>query len=127
MKHSLIICLLFFCIHNKSTAQTNIVGENRDLHGCLPSAGYQWSELFKECIRPFELKLQLSNKSHSYNCGVLFSKDKKKVELFCKEGVFMLNRIKNKNDFYLSKNGWGFEKNKNRWMVKSKTKEILYQ
>ncbi|MHA8051348.1 hypothetical protein V7S79_09525 [Aquirufa sp. ROCK-SH2] len=127
MKAYFILCLLFLGTHSKSFAQSTIVGGNQDKHGCLPSAGYQWSELNKDCIRPFELKLQLSNKSHSYNCGVLFSKDKKKVELFCKEGVFMLKRIKNKNDFYLSKNGWVFEKNKNRWMVKSKTKQILYQ
>merc|ERR1711865_1125458 len=30
------------------------VGCDRDEYGCIPSAGYSWCELKKECIKPWE-------------------------------------------------------------------------
>jgi len=33
---------------------TPILGGDRDAHGCIPSAGYQWCEDMQRCIRPFE-------------------------------------------------------------------------
>lgn len=29
-------------------------GSDRDAHGCIPSAGYTWSEIKKECVRIWE-------------------------------------------------------------------------
>ena len=34
-----------------------IVGGDRDEHGCIPSAGYQWCEKLGECVRPWELEI----------------------------------------------------------------------
>lgn len=34
----------------------NVVGGDRDVHGCIPSAGYQWCEKLGECVRPWELE-----------------------------------------------------------------------
>ncbi len=34
------------------------VGGDRDAHGCIPSAGYQWCEALAECQRPWELAQQ---------------------------------------------------------------------
>ncbi len=31
------------------------VGADRDLHGCIASAGYQWCEKIQQCERPWEL------------------------------------------------------------------------
>lgn len=31
------------------------VGADRDAHGCVPSAGYQWCERTARCERPWEL------------------------------------------------------------------------
>jgi hypothetical protein len=31
-----------------------IVGGDRDVHGCIGSAGYVWSTPLKKCIRPWE-------------------------------------------------------------------------
>ena len=31
-----------------------IVGNDRDDHGCIPSAGYVWCEKKQKCIRPWE-------------------------------------------------------------------------
>ncbi|KAB8197019.1 hypothetical protein FKV24_003880 [Lysobacter maris] len=32
-----------------------MVGGDRDAHGCIGSAGYQWCESRNECVRPWEL------------------------------------------------------------------------
>jgi len=34
------------------------VGGDRDAHGCIPSAGYQWCARTKKCERPWELEKQ---------------------------------------------------------------------
>ncbi|TFZ44299.1 hypothetical protein E5C33_15035 [Stenotrophomonas maltophilia] len=34
---------------------TPIVGGDRDAHGCIGSAGYQWCEHSQRCERPWEL------------------------------------------------------------------------
>ena len=31
------------------------VGADRDQHGCIGSAGYQWCNRQQECVRPWEL------------------------------------------------------------------------
>jgi len=36
------------------STDTNLIGDDRDEHGCIPSAGYSWSEEKQECIRPWE-------------------------------------------------------------------------
>ncbi len=39
--------------YQDSTA--NLVGADKDEHGCIGSAGYQWCSNLKQCIRPWEL------------------------------------------------------------------------
>jgi hypothetical protein len=29
-------------------------GSDRDDHGCIPSAGYEWCEPLQKCLRPWE-------------------------------------------------------------------------
>ncbi|MCG8392526.1 MAG: hypothetical protein MI745_05535 [Pseudomonadales bacterium] len=36
-------------------AAPQATGADRDEHGCLPSAGYQWCEETGQCERPWEL------------------------------------------------------------------------
>ena len=31
------------------------IGGDRDVHNCLPAAGYTWCEREKQCVRPWEL------------------------------------------------------------------------
>ena len=38
----------------------NIVGGDRDKHGCIGSAGYQWSEVQQDCIRVFEKGIRMT-------------------------------------------------------------------
>lgn len=88
------IAMLFF----SCTAQQPMkVGNDKDAFGCITSAGYQWSEIKQDCIRPFELPLQLYNNDHTFSAGILFSSNMDKAEVFCKEGrLFMINDTINK-------------------------------
>ena len=41
--------------HDSNTEQPGMTGADRDEHGCIGSAGYQWCERTKQCERPWEL------------------------------------------------------------------------
>ena len=81
------ISLLFFSC---SAQQPLKVGNDKDAFGCIPSAGYQWSELKQDCVRPFELPMQLYNNDHTFSAGILFSSNLEKAEVFCKEGRLLM-------------------------------------
>jgi hypothetical protein len=82
------------------SVKNNIVGNDRDKHGCIASAGYQYSELKKDCVRPFEITLQLFNETRTNVTSVIFSEDSVKAEVFSPEGHWILNKI---NDFKYQK------------------------
>lgn len=42
-------------IANATSTATPVVGGDRDAHGCIGSAGYQWCEHSQRCERPWEL------------------------------------------------------------------------
>ena len=42
--------------HDSNTEQPGMTGSDRDEHGCIGSAGYQWCEKLGECARPWELE-----------------------------------------------------------------------
>lgn len=44
---------------SEDSMEESIVGNDRDEHGCISSAGYQWSILKNECIRVFESGIRL--------------------------------------------------------------------
>jgi hypothetical protein len=56
----LTICLITFlsgCDSNQDSGneQPGMTGSDRDEHGCIGSAGYQWCERTRQCERPWEL------------------------------------------------------------------------
>jgi hypothetical protein len=69
-----------------------IAGADNDEHGCKASAGYQWSELKQECIRPFELSLRILSRDKTSQTGVLFSADSSQSEIFSLDGHFVLEK-----------------------------------
>lgn len=78
-------------ISNKNSVdQSNsvhMVGIDKDLHGCKGSAGYTWSTINNECIRPWENTLQLFPINHEdssviITASVMFSTDSSKAEIF---------------------------------------------
>lgn len=38
-----------------------VLGTVKDEHGCVSTAGYKWSQLTRECIRPFEIGYRLNS------------------------------------------------------------------
>lgn len=62
-----------------------LIGNSKDAHGCALSAGYQWSELLKDCIRPFEIGVKLSSQTEenaTFAAFLVFNTDSSKVEVF---------------------------------------------
>jgi len=97
MKKFSIVVLLFMAdcqnssIRNdkQESSVTSIVGADKDVHGCIGSAGYTWSVVKDSCIRPFETGARFI----SYDAGtgvedsakaafVVLSKDQLKAEAF---------------------------------------------
>ena len=63
----------------------NLVGGDRDDHGCIGSAGYKWSELLKDCIRPFEKGIKLGTAADSESTSatyLVFNSDSSRIEAF---------------------------------------------
>lgn len=90
---------------------------------CAPEQGYCYSQIFEDCIRPFEIGFRLTPvgnvtqeqieeendiEQNGISCFVVVSPDKSKVEIYLpnhKKGI-LLN--KEQEDFY-SKGDWTFE------------------
>ncbi|MFY8021230.1 MAG: DUF3828 domain-containing protein [Bacteroidia bacterium] len=93
------------------------VGADKDEHGCIGSAGYVWSELKQNCIRSFELPIQLLNPEQTMSAGLLFSDDLSKAELFLPDGKISLIKIdSNKYKFLVDRKTVGvLNRNKDKW------------
>lgn len=53
-----IVLALIAIVAMSGKKQQPMVGNDRDLHGCIGSAGYTWSEEKQACIRPWEQTAQ---------------------------------------------------------------------
>lgn len=99
MKHCLAACLtllLVACSANEGEVLPGeIVGADRDNHGCIPSAGYQWSQLRNECIRLWEAGTELTHQGSgdsNYSAFALTQDDKAEVFLPETDKSIMLSR-----------------------------------
>lgn len=83
--------LLAFTSCNKKTAPQSgevMTGGDRDEHGCIGSAGYTWSELKQECIRIWEVGLEMQNSQdpESSTVAYLITKEgSENVEIYLPE------------------------------------------
>lgn len=68
---------------NKSTTTTPIVGGDRDVHGCIGSAGYSWCEVKNKCLRVWEEKCEATTTSQ-FRC----KNDNDCKEISCVGGGF---------------------------------------
>ncbi|HET6226264.1 MAG TPA: hypothetical protein VFF27_08300 [Bacteroidia bacterium] len=85
MNQKLSIITILICLTFK-TMMAQMVGGDKDKHGCRASAGYTFSVIKKECIRVFEQQVILNEvnpaDSSTSISAVIFSDDKKKAEIF---------------------------------------------
>ena len=47
----------------------NVVGGDRDAHGCIGSAGYTWCEAKQKCLRPWEEPCEVNTTAGWINCN----------------------------------------------------------
>lgn len=69
-------------------SRTQIVGNDRDTHGCIGSAGYTWSDVRQSCIRIFEEGVPLkdmNNPEASLVAYAVFSASNDSVEVYLPE------------------------------------------
>ncbi|ULH01928.1 hypothetical protein MF133_17465 [Aeromonas caviae] len=71
-----------------TTPREPLVGADRDEHGCIGSAGYQWSALAGKCVRLFEqgIRLNPADAGQTVSAFVLFNADQSQAELTLPEG-----------------------------------------
>ena len=62
------LILLASC-RSLNTSETKLVGSDRDSHGCIGSAGYQWCDHQKQCVRSWELAAEkgLANSPEAFD------------------------------------------------------------
>lgn len=65
------------------------IGGGKDQHGCLIAAGYTWSKIKEDCIRPWEstITMNITDTSTNFETAafVLVDSTKQKAELFLNE------------------------------------------
>jgi len=49
-----IILLVIVILFIKGRRKENLLGGDRDVHGCIGSAGYSWCEIKNKCLRIWE-------------------------------------------------------------------------
>lgn len=88
------IFALFACQMNTENEEGTIdslsyLGMDLDEYGCKTSAGYTWSKLQEQCVRPWENKIQLnvldSIGTYQSAAYVTIDSTKKAAEIFLKE------------------------------------------
>ena len=84
----------------KVEEQEELVGADRDQHGCITSAGFSWSELQQTCVQLWEAGVRLDPVEEKegdvvISAFVLFNKDEPKAEKIIlpnKEGSVILDK-----------------------------------
>lgn len=105
------------------------VGNEKDKNGCLISAGYTWSKLKEDCIRPWEgtITLNITDTSANYETAafVLIDSIRHKAELFLKEEKESIILDKRASDLYTS-DEYKITQQDHCWSV-IHNKQTLYQ
>lgn len=89
-----LLTLLMVCSCTRST-YNQLVGNGRDEHGCLTSAGYQWSYAMNDCVRPWEIGERFE--SQNKTLFLVFSEDSVYAEIFAPQQKILCKRKKDKN------------------------------
>lgn len=110
--------VLLICDTTKVSAQTvtimskeQLVGGDRDKHGCIGSAGYTWSNIQNKCVRIFEVGIRLNPSQLEPNQAVisafiLFNKNQRKAELFIsnQKSIILSRKTTRDHSFWANKN-----------------------
>ena len=139
---ALILCtgLLFSCGQQKAKQESlaeneanEMVGNDKDEHGCIASAGYTWSEVQQNCIRLFESGIRLEATDGKSSAYIVFSPDSLKAELFFSNGT--PNEILDRRSLPAGGYAWNIEDDDTKnirledgiWTISQRQKEIYRQ
>ena len=85
--------------NQKVEEKEELVGADRDEHGCITSAGFSWSELQQTCVQLWEAGVRLDpievkEGDAVISAFILFNKDESKAEIVLpkKEGSVILDK-----------------------------------
>lgn len=118
----------------EKTEKTTRVGNDKDDHGCIASAGYTWCEVQKDCIRLWEKGVRMNAVGDAgKTLFLVFSPDSTQVELFFSEEDTP-NEILDRRNLPAGGYAWNVEDDdtKNvrlengKWTV-SQRAELIYQ
>lgn len=91
MKKIILLSTMFLGSFVFAQKSTPVLGGDRDVHGCIGSAGYTYSQLRNNCIQTFNQKIKLkevnSDKSYTSMTAVIFNKSMTKAEVFIPDGA----------------------------------------
>lgn len=127
------IILLSACAGKKTTAEKQMVGNDKDEHGCIGSAGYVWSEVRKDCIRLFENGVAVKSVDNADEVAyVVLSQDSLKAQLFYsgEEKHEVLSRTGDSQKGYIwsgTKNSPTIKLENNKWTISVKGKAQFEQ
>ena len=123
---------LFACTPESSS---HLVGNDKDAHGCIASAGYTWSTVRNACIRLWETGLQFQEAGKDDLAeGVLgvFSSDFNQVEIFSPSEKFPVILNRSGNEWKSPQSAWRLVRHpaqvgqQELWELMEKVLKILY-
>lgn len=90
MRKTILLGAMFLSSLAFTQQKSPVLGGDRDVHGCIGSAGYTYSQIKNDCVKVFAQKIKLkevnSDKSSTSMTAVIFSKDMKRAEIFISNG-----------------------------------------
>ncbi len=112
-----------------TTATAQMVGNDRDDHDCIGSAGYLWSEVLSECVRIFERGVQLSSATDpaaTQACFVLFSADSLRAEAFIPQEAMPTLLDKKGDGLWKNDEGLSLSRQGQSWQL-LRAEEVIYK
>jgi len=86
--------ILLLCASCSHSTFGRLVGNDRDEHGCIGSAGYTWSYALHDCVRLWEAGIRFD--SGPEQIFLIFSPDSTFAEIFTQEEASVIcKRVKN--------------------------------
>ena len=107
-----------------------VVGNDKDDKGCVASAGYTWSELKKNCIRPFEVGIRLNPATEIkqgdavYSAFAVLEENGDRAELFIPNEKLPLMLVRESEGKPYIKDDWKLQTTKGYKLMKGDS--LLY-
>jgi len=121
-----IASVLFLACQNNNNTTSNVVGNDKDSHGCIASAGYRWSVVQNKCVRPWEESIQLHPIQKTDGAEVagfaLSDSSKQKMEIFVPEAdTLILDKV---SPFLYAKGAYQLVEEDHCWSLRHEGKTI---